>query len=168
MNSSRLTLLDLRLMLSRQPATALLLLSILALSVWLFSQQSENQPEGMLNTIDPARIVAAQRNFQSMLIPPNELAKAQQAMLDSATQHQLSVGHVEYAQEAEAGAGFTRSSMSLPLTGSYTDIRAFIDNALATQPALLIRHLSIQRETSSEENSALKATLTAQFLIGRH
>ncbi len=167
MNSSRFTLLDLRLMLSRQPATAVLLVSILALSAWLFSQQSENQPEGMLNTIDPARIVAAQRTFQSMLIPPNELAKAQQAMLDSATQHQLSIGHVEYAQEAEAGAGFTRSSMNLPLTGSYTDIRTFIDNALATQPALLIRHLSIQRETSSEENSALKATLTAQFLIGR-
>jgi hypothetical protein len=167
MNSSNFTLLDLRLMLSRQPATAVLLVSILALSAWLFSQQSDIRPDAMTNAIDPARIVAAQRTFQSMLIPPNELAKAQQAMLDSAAQHQLSVGHVEYVQEAEAGAGFTRSSMNLPLTGSYTDIRSFIDNALATQPALLIRHLSIQRETSSEENSALKATLTAQFLIGR-
>ena len=167
MSSSSFTLLDLRLMLSRQPLTALLFVGILALAVWLLSHHAAIEPAA-INTIDPARIVAAQRNFQSLLIPPAELAKAQQTLLESAARHQLSVGQVEYAQESEAGAGFTRSSINLSLSGSYANLRSFIDTALATQPALLIRHLSIQRETVSEENSTLKATLTAQFLTGRH
>lgn len=168
MTSSSLTLLDLRLMLSRQPLMALFFGGILALAGWLLTHQSDIQPTAMNNSIDPARIVAAQRNFQSMLIPAADLAKAQQVILDSAAKHQLTVGHVEYAQEIEAGAGFARSTMSLPVTGNYGDIRAFIDSALASQPALLIRHLSIQRETATEENFALKATLTAQLLSGRH
>ena len=166
MNSSSFTLLDLRLMLTRQPLTALLLGGILALAGWLFSHHAEIEP-GAINTIDPARIVAAQRNFQSLLIPPTELAKAQQTLLESAAHHQLSVGQVEYAHETEAGAGFTRSSINLSLSGSYANLRNFIDHALATQPALLIRHLRIQRESNPEE-IVLKTTLTAQFLTGRH
>ncbi len=168
MTSSTFSLLDLRLMLRRQPVMALLFGGILALAGWLLTHQAEIQPVIMDNSIDPARIVAAQRNFQSMLIPAAELAKAQQAILDSAAENQLSIGHVEYTEEVEVGAGFARSTMNFPLTGSYGDIRAFIDSALASQPALLIRHLSIQRETATEENFALKATLTAQFLTGRH
>lgn len=166
MSSSSFTLLDLRLMLTRQPLTALLLGGILALAGWLLSHHAETQPATLNNTLDPARIVAAQRNFQSLLIPPAELAKAQQTLLESAARHQLSVGQVEYAQESEAGAGFTRSSINLSLSGSYANLRTFIDHALATQPALLIRHLSIQRESNPEE-IVLKTTLTAQFLTGR-
>ena len=167
MNSSTFTLLDLRLMLTRQPLTALLLVGILALAAWLLSHHAEVQPTAVNNGIDPARIVAAQRNFQSLLIPPTELAKAQQTLLESAARHQLRVGQVEYAQEAEAGASFARSSINLSLSGSYANLRNFIDSALATQPALLIRHLSIQRESNPEEK-VLKTTLTAQFLTGRH
>ncbi len=84
MTSSTFSLLDLRLMLRRQPHMALLFGGILALAGWLLTHQAEIQPVTMDNSIDPARIVAAQRNFQSMLIPAAELAKAQQAILDSA------------------------------------------------------------------------------------
>ena len=167
MTSSTFTLLDLRLMLTRQPLTTLLLVSILAMAALLLKHNTEIQPAELNNAIDPARIIAAQRNFQNILIPPADLALAQQAILESAARHQLSIGHVEYAQETEAGAGFARSSMNFSLTGSYANIRTFIDNALATQPALLIRHLNIQRESGTKENLALKATLTAQFLTER-
>ena len=57
--------------------------------------------------------------------------------------------------------------MTIPVTGSYADIRAFIASALMKQPALLIRHLSIQQESSTEGVLALKATLTVEFLIER-
>lgn len=161
------TLLDLRLMMTRQPFTALCLGVVIVLTTWLLRGPSDIGSHESNGGIDPARLVAAQRNFQAILIPSSGLAKAQQALLESATSHQLTIGQVEYAQETEAESGFVRSSMIFPVTGRYVDIRTFIESALAKQPALLIRHLNIQHESAAEENSALKATLTAHFLIGR-
>ena len=160
-----LSILDLRLMLTRQPLTALLFgIIVLLLGVFLM-RQPQVQP-GLDDSPDPARSLAAQRNFAGILIPPGELAKTQQALLDSAAGYQLVVGRVEYAMENDSGADFARSSMNLPVTGRYADIRAFIESALASQPAMAIRHLSIQRE-NAEAGVAVTATLSAQFLVSR-
>ncbi len=160
-----ISLLDLRLMLARQPLMALLLGVIILLAGALLIQQPPVQPS-LNDTIDPARVIAAQRNFQGVLIPAAELAKTQQAVLDSAASHHLVIGRVEYAMENEAGAAFGRSSMNFPVTGRYADIRIFIESALKNHPAMAIRHLSIQRETS-EASTSVTATLNAQFLVGR-
>ena len=160
-------LLDFRLMVARQPLTALLLGGIIACALWLAMQPSEMDARPGAGGVDPARIVAAQRNFQAILIPPSGLAKAQQTLLESASGHQLNVGHVEYAQETEADPGFVRASMSFPVTGRYADIRAFIEGALARQPALLIRRVTIQNDGSGEDSQLLKASLSVKFLIGR-
>lgn len=162
------TLLDLRLMLTRQPVTALSLGIVILLITWLLRSPSDINSQVTNASIDPARLAAAQRSFQAILIPSSGLAKAQQALLDSAASQRLTIGQVEYVQETEVDSGFVRSSMVFPVTGRYADIRTFIESALAKQPALLIRRLNIQHESSAEENSALKATLTAQFLIGRN
>lgn len=162
------TLLDLRLMLTRQPVTALCLGIVILLITWLLRAPSDINSQVTNGSIDPARLAAAQRNFQAILIPSSGLAKAQQALLDGAASQQLTIGQVEYVQETEVDAGFVRSSMVFPVTGRYADIRTFIESALAKQPALLIRRLNIQHESSAEDNSSLKATLTAQFLIGRN
>lgn len=167
MNASPPMVLDFRLMLGRQPTTALLLAAILVLFVWLLTHASADKPQMPISGADPARVVAAQRNFQSILIPSSGLAKAQQVILDSAASHQLRLGQVDYTQEVEGDSGFSRSTMTIPVTGSYADIRAFIASALMKQPALLIRHLSIQQESSTEGAFALKATLTVEFLIER-
>ena len=168
MNSATSALLDLRLMLARRPLLSLLIGAVVLLVIGLPAQPRPVQPGGLNGNIDPARVVAAQRHFQNMLIPAADLATVQQAILDSAVSHQLAVGRVEYAQEADIGAGFTRSTMNLPVRGRYADIRAFIESALISQPAMSIRHLTIQRETSGEANFVLAATLTAQLLIGKH
>jgi hypothetical protein len=158
-----LSVLDLRLMLTRQPLIALLLGLIVLLTGVLLIKQPPAQP--MLdNTPDSARTLAAQRDFHAILIPLAELTKAQQAMLDSAAGYQLIIGRVEYAMENEAGAAFGRASMNLPVTGPYVDIRAFIASALASQPAMVLRHLSIQRE-NTEAGGTVSATLNVQFLV---
>jgi hypothetical protein len=56
--------------------------------------------------------------------------------------------------------------MHLPLNGRYADIRAFLTNALAAQPALSFPLIAIQRNPPTDLNSTLTATLTAQFLLG--
>jgi hypothetical protein len=166
MKNGTISLLDLRLMLLRQPGLLMLLAVLAALAFWLLAHPPQPQPDATELSVDPARIVAAQRNFRGVLIPPASLAVAQQAVLDMAARNQLTIGRVDYAQEADAAGRFVRATMRLPLIGRYADIRAFLDGALTGQPAMSVRDLSIQRETTTEPNLFLTATLTAQFLVG--
>lgn len=161
-----LTWLDLRLMLSRQPAVAALLGIIVALSGFLLAHPPQVQDANHLSMgIDPARVIAAQRSFRGMLIAPSALAAAQQAVLEAAVSQRLTVGPVDYAQEVDPAGNFSTASMRLPVTGSYADIRHFVDAVLSAQPAMSIRHLSLQRE-AADGMVVLNATLTVQFLVG--
>lgn len=159
--------LDLRLMFSRQPLLGWLLGVLVLFSVGGVLQAPSDRQPVSANNVDPARIAAAKRSFEAILVPAGDLDRVQQSILDAAASHQLTVGRVEYEQESNSGARFVRASMSLPLSGRYTDIRAFIESSMSTQPALSIRHLSIRRETSGEESTGLVvATLLVQFLVG--
>lgn len=159
-------LLDLRLMFARQPVLAMLLGALVFLTLWQVLSAAPATPRAIDPNMDPARILAAQRSFHNVLIPPASLPAAQQVVLDAAAARQLVVGRVDYAQEADSVSGLTLATMRLPVSGRYADIRAFIDNALAAQPAMSIRHLSLQRETSAETEFVVTATLSAQFLVG--
>lgn len=166
MKIASITLLDLRLMFSRQPGVTLLLVVMVVFAILALTHTAPARQDNMEGFIDPARIDAAQHNFRKVLIPPAALAAAQQEVLDAAASHHLTIGRVDYAQEVDNNGHFVRASMRLPINGRYEDIRAFLEAILAGQPALSIRQLNIQREVSSDANFALTATLTAQFLIG--
>ena len=105
------------------------------------------RPSIPLGSSPPSAISAA------VLIAPSALAASQQELLETASRHHLTVGQVDYAQEAHAAGRFSQASMNLPLTGRYVDIRAFLASALANQPALSFRHLAIQRNTPTDLNS---------------
>lgn len=160
------TLLDLRLLFSSRPGLLLAAGLLAAAAIWLLAHPHRPPVPVADATVDPARIIAAQRNFRSVLIAPAALAASQQELLEAAGRHHLVVGQVDYAQEAQVAGRFSQASMHLPLTGRYADIRAFLANALASQPALSFSHLAIQRNTPTDLNSTLTATLTAQFLLG--
>jgi hypothetical protein len=160
------TPLDLRLLLARRPVLALLPGLLAVAAIWLLARPAQS-PEPVTDTAgDTARIVAAQRNFRAVLIAPGALAASQQELLEAASRHHLTVGQVDYVQEANAAGRFSQAGMNLPLSGRYVDIRAFLDSALANQPALSFRHLAIQRNASADSNLPLTATLTVQFLVG--
>lgn len=159
-------LLDLRLLFSQQPGLLWLLCLLFIALAWVWAHPHAAETAGNSLTIDPARLAAARHNFRNLLIPRAELATMQQALLDRAAQHQLSVGQVDYSQETDTAGGFTSASMRLSVSGRYADIHRFIESQLASQPALAIRYLSIQRDASGEANPRVSANLTAQFLVG--
>jgi hypothetical protein len=160
------TLLDLRLLLSRRPVLLLAPGMLAVAAIWLLAQPPQPPAPATDAAVDPARIIAAQRNFRSVLIAPSALAASQQELLEMASRHHLTVGQVDYAQETQVAGRFSKASMHLPLNGRYADIRAFLTNALAAQPALSFPLIAIQRNPPTDLNSTLTATLTAQFLLG--
>lgn len=160
------TWLDLRLMITRQPGIALLLAMLLLAAGWLLTQPSHTQRTETRGRFDSERLIAAHREFRKLLIPPERLAASQQAFLDAAANQNLRIGQVDYSAESEPAGRFSRVLMRLPVTGRYADIRIFLETAMADQPALSLRQLSIQRDTESDLTSTVTATLAAQFLVG--
>lgn len=159
-------LLDLRLMVVRQPVLAVLFGLIIVVMFWLLAHPPQEPSPATDTSVDPARVIAAQRNFRSILIAPGALAAAQQELQAEASGHSLNIGQVDYVHETDTTGGFTQVSMRLPVTGRYVDVKAFVDSALASQPAMSIRHLAIERNANTEASSTVTATLTAQFLLG--
>ncbi len=73
------------------------------------------------------------------------------AILSRARQTGLALGQTEYRHRAEPGLALVRYSMSLPLTGSYAEIRRLIDDCLRADPALGLISLRLRRKDVQSE-----------------
>lgn len=162
---SRFELLDLRLLLTRQPVLAALLLVLCALLGSTLFKPPQERPVFASNG-NPARLLSAQQNFRQLLIPISALPSTQQAILELAANQSLSVGQVDYHQESESAGKFIRATMRLPLNGRYANLRRFITTLLADYPALAILDLNIEVTKGEDTDAVLAATLTVQLLLG--
>ncbi|MCP5093130.1 MAG: type 4a pilus biogenesis protein PilO [Gammaproteobacteria bacterium] len=64
---------------------------------------------------------------------------------------------------ADSGA-ISRYQMSLPVTGSYPEVRKFVENVLATVPAITLENMRIERDVVS--NRIIAADLKFSILLG--
>jgi len=141
--------LDLQLLVRRYgwPAVGLLLLPFVVALVLLGLWQAErNASPGLVLPTDGVRQLETHRRaFRAVIIPRGELESRQRAVLDAAARHGLTPGRVDYAYANSPAGDFGLATLRLPLTGSYADLRAFLAAALAAEPGLAVRDLSIQR-----------------------
>lgn len=158
--------LDLRLILKRQPALSAFFVAVVLGILWLLAHPVSAPDVPNATGLDPARQAAARNRFRGILLAPEKLPAAQQAVLDIARTQGLTLGQVDYAQESNAGGGFREARMHLLVSGSYDAIRAFIDGALADEPALAIRKLTLRREGAATSPVMITASLTLQHLVG--
>ncbi len=73
----------------------------------------------------------------------------------------LSVDTGKYDSAATKTGTITRYSVAFPVSGSYTQVRQFIDATLTALPATAISNLSIQRKTIGD--SAVEAQINLTF-----
>ena len=157
--ATQLSRLDLHLLADRHPGW-LLMVALLLLGTFFFLRQSA--PVAVQPLQDTHQLQIAEQQFRASLLSSADLANAQQAIVDLAQQHALSLGRIDYTPEAEPQGGFTRVGMRLPLSGRYADLRSFIDESLRQQPALALRQLTMEQGS----NYTVQATLTVEFLLG--
>ena len=104
---------------------------------------------------------AALDTFYALL--PGEQAAARQLalLLAAATDHDLTLEKAEYSLSRSPVAHFMRYQITLPVRGSYVDIRKFSNQALHDLPTAALNDISFKRPNidSSEVEARLRFTL---------
>ena len=92
---------------------------------------------------------------------PSEAPEGVARLFAAATHAGLSLEQGTYRPAGEQGAGLRRYQITLPVTGDYPAIRAFLAEALERQPGLALDSLALSRETfaSAEVKARLGLTL---------
>lgn len=114
--------------------------------------QAVQTPQGALDTFYAA-------------LPDEHAAAGQIALLlAAAADHDLTPDKAEYALTRSTAANFIRYQVTLPVRGSYADIRKFANQALNDLPSAALNEIAFQRENidSSEVEARLRFTLFLQ------
>lgn len=85
-------------------------------------------------------------------------------LFDAAENANLELDRGEYRLTEIREANLRRYQLSLPVTGSYPDIRAFVTEALNADPALALGAISLRRD--SIEAAELDAQLSFTLFLG--
>ncbi len=85
------------------------------------------------------------------------------ALLALAVHHAMAVRGGEFALGRDKSSGLVRYSVAMPLTGSYAQLRDFIEDALASDAALSLDRLRLRR--ASPGAAVVEADLTWSFYM---
>ena len=77
-----------------------------------------------------------------------------------ATKAKLAVDTAKYEVSAMSAGGVVRTQVTFPLDGPYPQIRAFIDEALATMPAVALSGLALERKAIGDGNVEAQIRMT--------
>ena len=93
---------------------------------------------------------------------PTEIAAADalQSIYDTANQNGVALPHGEYSMAVDKDTRLARYNITLPVVGSYEQIRGFIAAALAAVPALALEHVDFQRQKIGDPQLEAKLRLT--------
>jgi hypothetical protein len=112
----------------------------------------------------PMLQAAVERDWRADL-PAGHAGHAQLARLFAAARESgLRLAEGRYQESRDAGSGVTRLAISLPVSGRYPAIRAFVAHALTRQPGLALESLRLSREHLGDKE--IQADLRFVLLMG--
>ena len=91
----------------------------------------------------------APQHFHDGFPTARERTQRLAAILTLASEHGLDVRRTEMRLQPQADLGLLRYSVAMPLSGAYPQWRAFVEAALANDPALSLDRVQLQRASAS-------------------
>ena len=85
------------------------------------------------------------------------------ALLELAVRHSLTLHRSEFRLGKDKGSGLTRYSVTMPLAGTYAQLRDFVEEALASDAALSLDRLRLRRASAAAP--VVEAELTWSFYM---
>ena len=84
-------------------------------------------------------------------------------LLELAGHHALEIRRSEFQLAKDKESGLLRYSVTMPLSGSYAQLRGFVEDALASDAALSLDRLRLRRASAAA--STVEAELTWSFYM---
>lgn len=103
--------------------------------------------------------------FYAFFPVPDELPEILDTVFRAAKRQSLVLERGEYRVTRPAAGGMFQYQLTLPVRGSYPQIRKFVDGALAELPALSLESVQFERQKIGE--SAVDAKITLAVHLGR-
>jgi hypothetical protein len=83
-----------------------------------------------------------------------------------AAKARLSIDTGKYEVDAPAGSGVARYRVAFPVTGTYPDVRAFLDATLASMPTVALSDLAIERRSIADASVEAQIRMTFHTSAG--
>lgn len=102
--------------------------------------QARNRPA-------PAPALDPEQALMARLPGPESIAEFVEFVHDEAARHQLTVDSADYRAETPLAGKAIRYRVSLPVTGNYMQLRAWIDEVLVQKASASLDELALKRES---------------------
>jgi len=100
------------------------------------------------------------RTFYEFFPPPATLPDWLSRVYAIAAKHEIKLERAEYKLIQERGWRLSRYQLTLPVTGSYEQIRRFITDVLTQVPAAALDEIALKRENIGATNIEAQIKLT--------
>jgi Tfp pilus assembly protein PilO len=124
-----------------------------ALRADLAAAQRQGRPPAAVSIADPVTAMRALPDRADMPVILRQL-------FNEATRARLAVDTARYEVAAMRSSGVVRYQIAFPVTGPYTQVRAFIDATLATMPAVALSDLVLERKSIADGNVEAQIRMT--------
>jgi Tfp pilus assembly protein PilO len=99
-------------------------------------------------------------NFYAFFPLTEEVPGLLSQLQDAATAHDLLLEKGEYRLIREKGFRVARYQATLPVRGSYRDVRGFVNDVLDSVPSVALEELTLKRESVDERELEAKVRFT--------
>jgi Tfp pilus assembly protein PilO len=129
--------------------------------------RAERRATAVRSGLEAAPLSPAQRRerFYATLPATTEVTQAVERIYAAANAEKLSLMRGEYSGAEVPAAGLVRYKITLPLKGSYAQVRRFIGEALKTVPGLTLDDVTLQRQNIGE--TQLEARVQLSLFLAR-
>ena len=129
--------------------------------------RAERKAAAVRSGLEAAPLSPAQRRerFYATLPATGEVTQSVERIYAAANAEKLSLLHGEYSGAELPAAGLVRYKITLPLKGSYGQIRRFVEASLKAVPGLALDDVTLQRQVIGE--SQVEARVQLSLFLAR-
>lgn len=107
-----------------------------------------------------SEFAARYADFRARLAPPKDRGDLLKSLFKIAADASVTLAQADYRLQPDADCACQQLQITLPIKGTYLQVRAFVEAALASIPALALDEIAFRRETVKNPNVEARLRLS--------
>lgn len=124
----------------------------LDLAAW----QSQSATATVTDAHEPSLLEQRHDTFRQLLVDQASMPEIVRTFFAAANKHRLPIAQMEYKLSQHTPGGYRIYRLTAPTKGSYSDIRLFAEDVLASIPAAALEEIGFKREGAGSPSTEAK------------